>query len=165
MTINEICLIILEKLYDKMRDEGFGDIVDVSEIKEKYDLKENDFQTALVCLEKKGFIKAYADNEITLKQEGIEAYENRNVSGTPLYQMNQYVIQAGRDISTGDIQQGSINIMKKFTYEQIYQIFQEEIKKSDLKDDKKKFWLSNLKELIPIIVEIIKKLLSGQIHI
>jgi len=167
MTINEICLIILEKLYDKMRAEGLGDIVDVSEIEERYDLTENDFQTALTCLEEKGFIKAYADTEITLKPEGVEAYENRNIRGTPLYQMNQYMIQAGRDISTGDIQQGTNNILNKLTYELIFQKLEEEITKSNLKDEQKKTLLTRLKEFTshPLIVEFLKRLIFGQLQV
>lgn len=157
MTIDEICLIVLEKLYEKTRDGEVGDIVDISEIKRSHDLKDNDFQTALTCLERKGFIVVYADNEIALKPDGIEAYEKRDTSGTPLYEVNQYFI-AGRDVTAGSIQQGNSNIMQKITYEQIYQMFQEKINESNLKDDKKAFWLSNLKELIPIILEVIKKL-------
>jgi hypothetical protein len=86
---------------------------------------------------------------------------------TPLYQLNQFVINAGRDITTGVIQQGSSNIMQKLTYEQIFQRLELEITNSNLKDEEKKTLLSKLKDLIshPLIIEFIKRLIFEQLHL
>lgn len=162
MTIQEIVLILLKEAYDRRRKEGPESWVNVFEIGKKNGISEEDSENALMYLIENHLVKEDdVDGNINLNSYGADAYERRNMPDTPLYQLNKVVINTRGDVSIGDIQQGSSNIMQKFTYEQVYQIFEEEIKKSDLKDDKKKFWLSNLKEIIPIILEIIKKLLSG----
>jgi hypothetical protein len=166
MTIQEVVLIMLRESYEAMKEEGNESVVNVFEIGKKHGISEKLCGLALSYLDEKNLlVAADSGGGIMLNANGIDAYELRNTPNTPLYQMNQFVIKARGSVSIGDIQQGSSNIMQKLTYEQVYQIFEEEIKKSNLKDENKKFWLSNLKEFIPIIVEIIKKLLSGQIHI
>lgn len=167
MTINEIAFIILKETYDKMMSEEFGASVSLSEIIKKHSLKEELSQTALIYLERKKLVKAFDDDIIALTPDGVDSYELREQPNTPLYLMNQYVINAGGDISTGGIQQGSNNIMNKLTYEQIFQKIEEEIIKSDLKNEQKKTLLTKLKEFTshPLIVEFLKRLIFGQLQV
>lgn len=164
MTINEIAFIILKETYDKMMSEEFGASVSLSEIIKKHSLKEELSQTALIYLERKKLVKAFDDDIIALTPDGVDAYELREQPNTPLYLMNQYVINAGGDISTGDIQQGTNNILNKLTYELIFQKLESEITQSNLKDEEKKTLLSKLKELLsyPLIVELLKRVIFGQ---
>ncbi len=161
MTVQEVVLIMLRESYEAMKEEGKESLVNVFEIGKKHGISEKLCGLALSYLDEKNLLEA-ADSggRIMLNANGIDAYELRNTPNTPLYQMNQFVIKARGSVSIGDIQQGSSNIMQKLTYEQVYQIFEEEIKKSNLKDEQKKNLLSVFKEIIyPLILELLKILI------
>ena len=167
MTIQEIALILLEEAYNKMTEYGYGSKVNVFEVGKKNGISEVLSKTTLNYLNVKNFIRHDGQGGIYLTNDGIDAYETRKMPNTPLYQSNQFVINAGRDITTGVIQQGSSNIMQKLTYEQIFQRLELEITNSNLKDEEKKTLLSKLKDLIshPLIIEFLKRLIFGQLHL
>jgi hypothetical protein len=162
MTIQEIVLILLKEAYDRRRKEGPESWVNVFEIGKKNGISEEDSENALMYLIENHLVKEDdEDGNINLNSYGADAYERRNMPDTPLYQLNQYVINAER---AGDIQQGVSNIMNKLTYEQIFQKLELEITNSNLKDEEKKTLLSKLKELLshPLIVELLKRVIFGQ---
>ncbi len=167
MTIQEVVLIMLRESYEAMKEEGDESVVNVFEIGKKHGISEKLCGLALSYLDEKNLVIADSGGGIMLNAHGIDAYELRNIPNTPLYQMNQLVIKAGGDIFAGDIQQGSSNIMQKLTYEQIFQRLELEITNSNLKDEEKKTLLSKLKDLIshPLIVEFLKRLIFGQLHL
>jgi hypothetical protein len=164
MKIKEIALIMLKEAYGEMEKKGFGTMVNAFEIGKKYNITQEQSETAMDYLNVKGLADVDADGAILITKIGIDAYEKRNTPNTPLYQMNQYMIKAEGSIFAGDIQQGSSNIMQKLTYEQIFQKLELEITNSNLKDEEKKTLLFKLKELLshPLIVELLKRVIFGQ---
>jgi hypothetical protein len=168
MTIQEVILIMLRESYGAMKEEGKESVVNVFEIGKKHGISEKLCGLALSYLDEKNLLVASdSGGGIMLNANGIDAYELRSIPNTPLYQMNQYVINVGRDVSAGDIQQGSNNIIQKLTYEQIFQKLEEAITKSNLKDEQKKTLLTRLKEFTshPLIVEFLKRLIFGQLQV
>lgn len=164
MTIQEVILIMLKESYEAMIKEGDESLVNVFEIGKKYGISEKLCGLAFDYLVEKDLVMAVSGGGIRLNARGIDVYAARNVPDASLYQVNQYLINAGGDITTGDIQQGSGNLINKLTYEHIFQKLELEITNSNLKDEEKKTLLSKLKEFLshPLIVELLKRLIFGQ---
>ena len=161
MPIQQVAASLLNEIYDGTL-HGHAQVINLMQKAKAKGVDKRLFIAALSYLETKGFVKLPGElqNSVILTAKGVEAIENRDQPGTPLYDMRQYFSIQAQSITAGTLQQGSGNIALTLTYQEVFQKLEQEIEKSNMLEPVKKKLLGKLRDFaIDLGAEALKKVI------